>query len=172
MEATLIIVLVLVVLVILYVARSIRVVPQHTVEIVERLGRYHRTLQPGLNLIVPSVDRSRARIDVREQRLELQPLPAVTADNQELAIPVTIFHQVTDPRQATYEIENYAAGLEQLTMTVLRNVIGGLRSEDALTSHGHVTATIQDALAEAASGWGIQLNRVELGPFKRPGIDR
>lgn len=165
---TIVVLVVVAVLVVLFVARSIRVVPQHAVEIVERLGRYSRTLQPGLSFVVPGMDRSRARVDLREQRLEFPGLTAISADNQELTVPVTILYQVTDPLRATYEIANHVAGLEQLTMTVLRNVIGELPAEDVLVSHGHIASSVQGVLTEAGGGWGLEVSRVELGALRGP----
>jgi len=168
MEATLVVLIVLVLLVILFVARSVRMVPSHAVEIVERLGRYSRTLSPGLNLVLPGVDQTRARIDLREQRLRSPALAVDTTDNHRVTVPVTVLYQVVDPRKATYEIENYVAGLDQLLTTVVRNVIGGMTLDDVVTSHGHLTATIRAPLAEAAEGWGVQVREVELGTVERP----
>lgn len=166
MTPTIVVLVILVLLVILFVARSVRAVPQHMVEIVERLGRYNRTLEPGLNLVLPGLDRTR-RIDLREQRMTLPTQPVITADNLQVVVPVTVLYRVTDPVKATYEIENYVAGVEQLTTTVLRNLVGGTPLDDVLTSHGYLTTAIHGALGEAVSDWGIEVREVELGAIQR-----
>src|SRR3954462_9817366 len=119
--------------VIVVVLRSVRIVPQARAGVVERLGRYQRTLEPGLALLVPFVDRLRPMIDLREQVVSFPPQPVITEDNLVVNIDTVIYFQVTDPRAATYEIANYIAAIEQLTVTTLRNVIGGIDLEATLT---------------------------------------
>ncbi|HEX4812728.1 MAG TPA: SPFH domain-containing protein, partial [Nonomuraea sp.] len=120
------------------VVRTIRIVPQATAAIVERLGRYHRTLTPGLNLVVPFVDRIKDMIDLREQVVSFPPRPVITSDNLVVSIDTVIYFQVTNPKAATYEIANFLVGVEQLTVTTLRNVVGGMDLERTLTSREEI----------------------------------
>jgi regulator of protease activity HflC (stomatin/prohibitin superfamily) len=155
--------------VLLALARTIRIVPQARAGVVERLGRYSRTLNPGLNIVVPFVDRIRDMVDVREQVVSFDPQPVITEDNLVVNIDTVIYFQVTDPKAATYEISNYIQGLEQLTVTTLRNVIGGLDLEDALTSRDEINGQLRGVLDEATGKWGIRVNRVELKAIDPPG---
>ena len=118
--------------VILVLWRTIKIVPQARAGVVERLGRYSRTLNAGLTIVVPFVDRIRDTIDLREQVVSFDPQPVITEDNVVVSIDTVIYFQVTDPKAATYEIANYIRGIEQLTVTTLRNVIGGLALEETL----------------------------------------
>src|ERR1700757_331486 len=127
-----IIVAVVALLVLIFLARTIRIVPQARAAVVERLGRYSRTLSPGLALVVPFVDRVKPLVDLREQVVSFQPQPVITEDNLVVSIDTVLYFQVTDPKAATYEIANYIQGIEQLTVTTLRNVIGGLALEKTL----------------------------------------
>jgi regulator of protease activity HflC (stomatin/prohibitin superfamily) len=156
----------LVVLVIL--ARSVRIVSQAQAGIVERLGRYHRTLGPGLALVVPFVDRVLPLIDMREQVVSFPPQPVITEDNLVVGIDTVIYFQVTDPRAATYEIANFIQGIEQLTVTTLRNVIGSLNLEETLTSRDNINAQLRTVLDEATGKWGVRVNRVELKAIDPP----
>src|SRR5438874_11322006 len=151
------------------VLRSIRIVPQARAGIVERLGRYHRTLNPGLALLVPFVDRVKPLIDLREQVVSFPPQPVITEDNLVLGIDTVIYVQVTDPRGASYEIANYIQGIEQLVVTTLRNVIGGMTLEDTLTSRDKINAELRTVLDEATGKWGIRVNRVEIKSIDPPG---
>src|SRR5256885_10181095 len=151
------------------VVRSIRIVPQARAGIVERLGRYHRTLNPGLALLVPFVDRVKPLIDLREQVVSFPPQPVITEDNLVLGIDTVIYFQVTDPRGASYEIANYIQGIEQLVVTTLRNVIGGMTLEDTLTSRDKINAELRTVLDEATGKWGIRVNRVEIKSVDPPG---
>src|SRR5438874_7508000 len=150
------------------VLRSIRIVPQARAGIVERLGRYHRTLNPGLALLVPFVDRVKPLIDLREQVVSFPPQPVITEDNLVLGIDTVIYFQVTDPRGASYEIANYIQGIEQLVVTTLRNVIGGMTLEQSLTSRDHINAQLRGVLDEATGKWGIRINRVEIKSVDPP----
>src|SRR6266436_4714768 len=125
----LIIVLIVAVIGLAVFARTVRIVPQARARVVERLGRYHRTLNPGLNLLVPFIDRLRPLIDLREQVVSFPPQPVITEDNLVVSIDTVVFFQVTDARAATYEIANYLGAVEQLATTTLRNVVGGLNLE-------------------------------------------
>jgi regulator of protease activity HflC (stomatin/prohibitin superfamily) len=166
--AGLIVLLVVAALVLLTLARTIRIVPQARAGVVERLGRYSRTLTPGLTIVVPFVDRIRDMIDLREQVVSFDPQPVITEDNLVVNIDTVIYFQVTDPRSATYEIANYIQGIEQLTVTTLRNVIGGLDLEATLTSRDQINGQLRGVLDEATGKWGIRVNRVELKAIDPP----
>jgi regulator of protease activity HflC (stomatin/prohibitin superfamily) len=169
MAAGLIVLLVVVALVLLTLARTIRIVPQARAGVVERLGRYSRTLTPGLTLVVPFIDRIRDMIDLREQVVSFDPQPVITEDNLVVNIDTVIYFQVTDPKAATYEIANYIKGIEQLTVTTLRNVIGGMELEETLTSRDQINGQLRGVLDEATGKWGIRVNRVELKAIDPPG---
>src|SRR6266699_574359 len=166
--ASLTILLVVAGLVLLTLGRTVRIVPQARAGVVERLGRYSRTLTPGLSIVVPFVDRVRDIIDLREQVVSFDPQPVITEDNLVVSIDTVIYFQVTDPKAATYEIANYIAGIEQLTVTTLRNVIGGMSLEDTLTSRDEINGQLRGVLDEATGKWGIRVNRVELKAVDPP----
>jgi regulator of protease activity HflC (stomatin/prohibitin superfamily) len=168
-SAGLIVLLVIAGLVFLLLARSIRIVPQARAGIVERLGRYNRTLDAGLALVIPFVDRLRPLVDLREQVVSFPPQPVITEDNLVVSIDTVVYYQVTDAKAATYEIANYITGIEQLTVTTLRNVIGGMSLEDTLTSRDQINAQLRGVLDEATGKWGIRVNRVELKAIDPPG---
>ncbi|MDQ1530744.1 MAG: hypothetical protein QOE37_849, partial [Microbacteriaceae bacterium] len=136
--------------------------------VVERLGRYHKTLLPGLNLLVPFIDRLRPLLDLREQVVSFPPQPVITEDNLVVSIDTVVYFQVTDARAATYEIANYLVAVEQLTTTTLRNVVGGLNLEEALTSRDNINGQLRVVLDEATGKWGIRVNRVELKSIEPP----
>jgi regulator of protease activity HflC (stomatin/prohibitin superfamily) len=150
-------------------ARTVRIVPQARAGIVERLGRYHRTLNPGMTLLVPFVDRLRPLIDLREQVVSFPPQPVITEDNLVVQIDTVLYFTVNDPRSATYEVANPLQAIEQITVTTLRNVIGSLSLEQALTSRDHINAQLRGVLDEATTKWGIRVNRVELKSIDPPG---
>ncbi len=149
-------------------AKSIRIVPQARAGVVERLGRYSRTLTPGLALVVPFVDRIRPLLDLREQVVSFDPQPVITEDNLVVSIDTVIYFQVTDAKAATYEIANYIQAIEQLTVTTLRNVIGGMALEATLTSRDDINGQLRGVLDEATGKWGIRVNRVELKAIDPP----
>ncbi len=164
-----IVILVLVVVVALTtVIRSVRIVPQARAGIVERFGRYHRTLFAGLNLVMPFIDRVRPFIDLREQVVSFPPQPVITKDNLVVGIDTVIYFQVTDPRAATYEIANYVAAVEQLTVTTLRNVVGGMDLDTTLTSRDKINGELRKELDEATGRWGLRVSRVELKAIEPP----
>ena len=169
MTAGLIVMLAIAFLVLVTLARSIRIVPQARAGVVERLGRYLRTLEPGLALVVPYIDRVRPLIDLREQVVSFPPQPVITEDNLTVNIDSVIYYQVTDPKAATYEIANYIQAIEQLTVTTLRNVIGGMTLEQTLTSRDEINSQLRVVLDEATGRWGIRVNRVELKAIDPPG---
>jgi regulator of protease activity HflC (stomatin/prohibitin superfamily) len=150
------------------IAQGVRIVPQARAGIVERLGRYHRTLDAGLALIVPYVDRVKPLIDLRETVVSFPPQPVITEDNLVINIDTVIYFQVTDPKAATYEIADYISAIEQLTVTTLRNVIGGMTLEDTLTSRDKISGALRIVLDEATGRWGIRVNRVELKAVDPP----
>jgi len=166
--AGLIVLLVVAVLVLVVLARTVRIVPQARAGVIERLGRYSRTLNPGLALVVPFVDRLRPLIDLREQVVSFPPQPVITEDNLVVNIDSVIYFQVTDARAATYEIANYIQAIEQLTVTTLRNVIGGMALEKTLTSRDEINSQLRGVLDEATGKWGIRVNRVELKAIDPP----
>src|SRR5690242_8421055 len=166
--AALIVLLVVAALVLVTLARTIRIVPQARAGVVERLGRYSRTLTPGLTIVVPFIDRIRDMIDLREQVVSFDPQPVITEDNLVVNIDTVIYFQVTDPKSATYEIANYIQGIEQLTVTTLRNVIGGMELEETLTSRDNINGQLRGVLDEATGKWGIRVNRVEIKAIDPP----
>lgn len=163
-----VLVVVVAIFVVIVLIRSIRIVPQAYAGVVERLGRYRKTLQPGLNILVPFIDRMRPLVDMREQVVSFPPQPVITEDNLVVSIDTVIYFQVTDARAATYEIANYLAGVEQLTVTTLRNVVGGLNLEEALTSRDNINGQLRVVLDEATGKWGLRVNRVELKAIDPP----
>jgi regulator of protease activity HflC (stomatin/prohibitin superfamily) len=149
-------------------ARAIRIIPQASAGIVERLGRYHRTLDAGLALIIPFIDRLRPLIDLRERVVSFPPQPVITSDNLVVEIDTVIYFQVTDPKSAVYEIENFITGIEQITITTLRNVVGGIDLEQTLTSRDSINSALRGVLDEATGKWGVRVNRVELKSIEPP----
>ena len=164
----LIVIAVVAVIVLFVLARTVRIVPQARAGIVERLGRYHRTLNPGLAIVVPFIDRLRPLLDLREQVVSFPPQPVITEDNLVVNIDTVIYFQVNDPKSATYEIANYIQAIEQLTVTTLRNVIGGMALESTLTSRDEINGQLRGVLDEATGKWGIRVNRVELKAIDPP----
>jgi regulator of protease activity HflC (stomatin/prohibitin superfamily) len=164
----LVVLLVIALLVIIVLFRAVRIIPQARAAVVERLGRYTRTLDAGLHLVIPFVDRVRGRIDLREQVVSFDPQPVITEDNLVVNIDSVIYFQVTDPKSASYEIADYVQAIEQLTVTTLRNVSGGMSLEDTLTSRDKINAQLRGVLDEATGKWGIRVNRVELKAIDPP----
>jgi regulator of protease activity HflC (stomatin/prohibitin superfamily) len=156
------------VFVVLVLAKTIRIVPQARAGIVERFGKYKNTLQPGLNVVTPFVDRVRYVIDMREQVVSFPPQPVITEDNLVVSIDTVIYFQVTDPVSATYEIANYISAVEQLTMTTLRNIVGGMTLEQTLTSREDINRGLSGVLDEATGRWGIRVGRVEIKGIDPP----
>src|SRR6202046_237927 len=163
-----ILLVVLVIIIIVAVVRSVRIVPQATAGIVERFGRYHRTLQAAVNMVTPSVDRLRPLIDMREQVVSFPPQPVITKDNLVVSIDSVIYYQVTDPRAATYEVANFIMAVEQLTVTTLRNVVGGMDLERTLTSRDQINHELRRELDDATGKWGLRVSRVELKAIEPP----
>jgi regulator of protease activity HflC (stomatin/prohibitin superfamily) len=149
-------------------SRAIRIIPQASAGIVERLGRYHRTLGAGLVIVIPFIDRLRPLLDMRERVVSFPPQPVITEDNLVVSIDTVIYFQVTNPKSAIYEIENFIQGIEQLTVTTLRNVVGGLDLEAALTSRDSINAALRGVLDDATGKWGVRVNRVEIKAIDPP----
>ena len=166
--AVLIVLGVIALFILLVLAKTVRVIPQARAGVVERLGRYSRTLTPGLTLVVPFIDRVKPLLDLREQAVSFEPQPVITEDNLVVSIDTVIYFQVTDAKAATYEIANYIQGIEQLTVTTLRNVIGGMALEKTLTSRDEINNQLRGVLDEATGKWGIRVNRVELKAIDPP----
>src|SRR3712207_5511941 len=167
--AALITLLIIAFVVLLVLARTVRFGPQARAGVVERLGRFQRVLDPGLSILVPFIDRLMPLIDLREQVVSFPPQPVITEDNLTVNIDSVIYYQVTDPKSATYEIADYIQAIEQLTVTTLRNVIGGMSLEDTLTSRDQINNALRAVLDEATGKWGIRVNRVELKSIDPPG---
>jgi len=164
-----IVALVVLVFVLIVAFRTIRIIPQARAGIVERLGRYNRTLSPGLTILMPFMDRLKPLIDLREQVVSFPPQPVITQDNLLVQIDTVLYFTVTDAKSATYEVANPLQAIEQITVTTLRNVVGSLSLEEALTSRDHINAQLRGVLDEATGKWGIRVNRVELKSIDPPG---
>ncbi|MGY1773913.1 SPFH domain-containing protein [Blastococcus sp. SYSU D00813] len=168
MTPALIAVVVIALLALVVIAKSVTIVPQAQAKVVERLGRYSRTLSPGLSILVPFIDRVRATIDLREQVVSFPPQPVITADNLQVGIDTVVYFQVTDPRLAVYGIANYITGMEQLTTTTLRNVVGGLNLEGALTGRDGINSQLRSVLDGTTGPWGLRVARVEIKAIDPP----
>jgi regulator of protease activity HflC (stomatin/prohibitin superfamily) len=149
-------------------AKSVRIIPQQRMDVVERLGKYQRTLSPGLNLLVPFIDSVRTKVDMREQVVSFPPQPVITSDNLVVSIDTVLYFKVVDPVRATYEISNFLQAIEQLTVTTLRNVIGSLDLERALTSRDQINKHLSSVLDETTGRWGIKVTRVEIKAIEPP----
>jgi regulator of protease activity HflC (stomatin/prohibitin superfamily) len=155
-------------LVIITVLRSVRIIPQARARNVERFGRYRKTLEPGMNFIIPGIDRVKKEIDLREQVVSFTGAPVITEDNLSVLIDTVLFFQVTDPRAADYEIVNYIQAIEQITATMLRSVIGSMDLEKTLTSRDHINNMLRGVLDDASGKWGIRVTRVEIKAIDPP----
>jgi regulator of protease activity HflC (stomatin/prohibitin superfamily) len=167
--AALIVLAVIALLLIFTTIRTVRIVPQARAGVVERLGRYSRTLDAGLAVIVPFFDRLRPLIDLREQVVPFAPQSVITEDNLSIKIDTVIYFTVTDARAVSYEVANPLQAMEQLTVTTLRNVVGDLTLEQTLTSRDDINLRLRSVLDEATGKWGIRVNRVELKSIDTPG---
>ncbi|MCW2966752.1 MAG: band 7 protein [Solirubrobacteraceae bacterium] len=166
--AGLIVAAVIVLFALIVAARTIRIIPQARAGVVERLGRYSRTLDPGLALVIPFVDRVKPMIDLREQVVTFQPQPVITEDNLVVQIDTVLYFTITDAKAVSYEVANPLQAIEQLTVTTLRNVIGGMTLEASLTSRDNINQQLRVVLDEATGKWGIRINRVELKSVDPP----
>ena len=166
--AALIVLAVLALFVLFVAARTIRIIPQARAGVVERLGRYSRTLDPGLTIVIPFIDKVKPLIDLREQVVTFQPQPVITEDNLVVQIDTVLYFTITDPKSVSYEVANPLQAIEQLTVTTLRNVIGGITLEETLTSRDNINTQLRVVLDEATGRWGIRINRVELKSVDPP----
>ena len=164
----LIVLLLFLVFALIVLFRTVRIVPQQTALIIERLGRYSRTLEGGIHFLIPFVDKVRANVDLREQVVSFPPQPVITSDNLVVNIDTVIYYSVIDAKSAVYEIANFIQGIEQLTVTTLRNVIGSLDLEQTQTSRDQINGQLRGVLDEATGKWGIRVNRVELKAIDPP----
>ncbi|GAA2563287.1 SPFH domain-containing protein [Mycolicibacterium diernhoferi] len=159
---------VLVLFAVVVVAKSVALIPQAEAAVIERLGRYSKTISGQLTLLVPFVDKIRARVDLRERVVSFPPQPVITEDNLTVNIDTVVYFQVTDPAKAVYQISNYIVGVEQLTTTTLRNVVGGMTLEQTLTSRDSINGQLRGVLDEATGRWGLRVARVELRSIDPP----
>src|SRR5215217_728303 len=167
--AGLIVLAVLVLFALFVAAKTVRIIPQARAGVVERLGRYSRTLDPGLAIVVPFIDRVRPLIDLREQVVTFPPQPVITEDNVSVGIDTVLYFTITDPKSASYEVANPLQAIEQLTVTTLRNIVGDLTLEETLTSRDQVNTRLRLVLDERTSKWGIRINGVEIKSIDPPG---
>ncbi|HWH30209.1 MAG TPA: stomatin-like protein [Mycobacteriales bacterium] len=172
MEGAALVIVVLGALLLLLLAKTVRIVPQASVFIIERLGKYSRTLEPGLHILVPVLDKVRNKIDIREQVVGFPPQAVITKDNLVVGIDSVIYYVVTDPASAEYRIENVVTAIEQLVVTTLRNVVGGMQLEDALTGRDIINERLATVLDEATGKWGVKVNRVEIRGIEPPATIR
>ncbi|WP_033895264.1 SPFH domain-containing protein [Streptomyces anulatus] len=168
MDPIVIPILVAAIVVVFLVAATVRIVPQARRYNIERFGRYRRTLQPGLNFVLPVADRVNTKLDVREQVYSSDPKPVITEDNLVVNIDTVLYYQITDPRAAAYEVADYLQAIDQLTVTTLRNVIGSMDLEGTLTSREEINARLRAVLDDATGKWGIRVNRVEIKAIDPP----
>ena len=158
----------LIVIVIFFAAKTFKVVPQAEVLIIERLGRYHRTAEAGLNIIVPFLDKVRAHVDLREQTMDVQPQSVITKDNVTIRIDTVVFYQITEARSAVYEIQNLQNGIKYLTTTAIRDVVGKMDLDSTFSSREQINAQLRQTLDVATDKWGCKVNRVEIKDIDPP----
>jgi regulator of protease activity HflC (stomatin/prohibitin superfamily) len=168
MSVALVLLALLLLFVVVALVKTVKIVPQARAGVVERFGRYQKTLTPGLNVIVPFVDKQKYLLDMREQVVSFPPQPVITEDNLTVSIDTVIYFQVTDAVSATYEISNYIQAVEQLTMTTLRNIVGGMDLEETLTSRDEINQRLRGVLDEATTRWGLKVKRVEIKGIDPP----
>ncbi|MFG2056049.1 SPFH domain-containing protein [Micromonospora sp. NPDC048930] len=168
MEFAAVLLIAVAVIVVVTLVKAVRIVPQQRQDVVERLGKYKRTLNPGLNLLVPYIDAVRTKVDMREQVVSFPPQPVITSDNLVVSIDTVLYFKVVDSVRATYEISNFLQAIEQLTVTTLRNVIGSLDLERALTSREEINRHLSGVLDETTGRWGIKVTRVEIKAIEPP----
>jgi regulator of protease activity HflC (stomatin/prohibitin superfamily) len=168
MTAGVIVLVIIAVFAVLLAAKTVRIIPQARAGVVERLGRYQRTLSPGLGIVVPFIDHVRPLIDLREQVVTFKPAGVITGDNVGIQIDSVLYFTITDAKSVSYEVASPLQAIEQLTVTTLRNVIGGLTLEETLTSRDAINSQLRTVLDEATGRWGIRVNRVEVKAIDPP----
>ena len=161
-------IIVLIIIVIFLAAKTFRVVPQAEVLIIERLGRYHRTAEAGLNVVVPFLDKVRAHVDLREQTMDVQPQSVITKDNVTIRIDTVVFYQITEARSAVYEIQNLQNGIKYLTTTTIRDVVGKMDLDSTFSSREQINTQLRQILDVATDKWGCKVNRVEIKDIDPP----
>ncbi|WP_155989080.1 SPFH domain-containing protein [Nocardiopsis sp. CNT312] len=160
--------IILTVALVLLALSAVRIVPQARAYNIERFGRYTRTLTPGLNFIIPGVDRVNTKFDLREHVFSSKPQPVITEDNLVVNIDTVLYYQVTRPKDAAYEVANFLQAIDQLTVTTLRNVIGSMDLERTLTSREEINTRLRGVLDDTTGKWGIRVNRVEIKAIDPP----
>ena len=160
--------LLLVVLALVVLFKTVKIVPQKQVMIIERLGKFHKSAEAGLNIIVPFFDSVRSVMDLREQITPIEPQPVISRDNVTMAVDAVIYFVIVDPVRATYEVQNLAWGIDQLTLSSLRNVIGSMDLDHTLTSRDTINSQIRAALDASTQQWGVKILRVELKNINPP----
>src|ERR671937_2207881 len=161
--------IVVIALIVLFLGvRTVRIVPQARVGIIQRLGNYQRTAEAGVTIVWPFIDRMLPLLDMREQVVSFPPQPVITSDNVTINVTAVVYYQILDPKNATYQVANVLAAMEQLTQTTLRNVMGGLTLDTSLTSRDQVNAQLRMVLDEVTEKWGVRVNRVELKDIAPP----
>ncbi len=182
MSITNIVLIVLVALVVIYILRGIKIVSQSETMIVERLGKYNRTLNAGINVILPIIEQAKetivrrqngamtrtSRIDMREQVYDFDKQSVITKDNVMTEINALLYFQIVDPMKAVYEIQNLPVAIEKLTQTTLRNVVGEMELDETLTSRDTINSKLRNVLDDATNKWGVKVNRVELQDITPP----
>lgn len=168
MPISLILTVLLILFVLTMLAKTVRVIPQGRAGIVERLGKFHAVLNPGLHIVIPVVDRVLPLIDLREQVVSFPSQSVITEDNLVVGIDTVVYFQVTDPRSATYEITNYIRAVDELTSATLRNVVGGLNLEQTLTSRDQINAELRGVLDSTTGRWGLRVSRVDIKEIQPP----
>jgi regulator of protease activity HflC (stomatin/prohibitin superfamily) len=158
----------LIVLVLITLAKMIRIIPQQRVAIVERLGKYHSTLTAGVNIIVPFIDNVKSVLDLRTQQAEVPPQMVITKDNVQIQIDTIFFYTVIDPKQATYEIQNFVQGIQNITAANIRQVVGKMELDETLSGRDKISMELRNALDEVTETWGVRIDRVEVIDIKPP----
>lgn len=163
-----IVVLVLIIMIVLLVVRGIRIIPQQRVAVVERLGRYHATLTAGVNLIIPFIDRVARILELRTQQVVVPPQMVITRDNVQIQIDTVFFYTITDPKAATYNIQNVVQGIQNITAANIRQVAGHMELDETLAGRDKISLALRTALDEVTESWGVRIDRVEIVDIKPP----
>lgn len=163
-----IVLLVLIIFIIAFTALTVKIVPQQKIAVVERLGKFHRLLQPGLNIVIPIVDQVRVTHDLRIQQANVPPQTVITRDNVQVEIDTIIFYQVVGPQEATYGISDYVYGVRNITTATMRQIIGKMELDETLSGREKISMEIRVALDEATEKWGVRIERVEVIDIKPP----
>lgn len=162
------IIVIVLVVVVVFISLTVKVVPQQRVGVVERLGKFHRLLTPGLNILIPVIDQVRINHDLRIQQANVPPQTVITKDNVQVQIDTIIFYQVVGPEQATYGISDYVYGVRNISTATMRQIIGKLELDETLSGREKISTEIRVALDEATEKWGVRIERVEVIDIKPP----